>query len=265
MKLPKGIVNIVIAVAVGLASALIIHRTVMIRSKVEAKPASPVVVAAAEISPGTVLRAELLQTANWPQDLIPSRSVRSPQEIEGRVVVVPLGKGEPILLGKLAPEGARGGLEALLSPDKLAFTVRVDDVSGVAGFIHPGDRVDVLANLPVPTKAQEQVSRIILQDLVVLTTGQVMEQTVDKKPQVVNTVTLEVGPAQAEVLNLASTQGKIRLALRSRRNKTAAITTGVTTTDLAARQPRQEDSGERRMSNRKVTIIRGMKVSEVTF
>ena len=151
--------------------------------------------------------------------------------MENRVVTVPLSKGEPILLSKLAPEGSAAGLGGLMRHDKLAVTVRTDDVTGVAGFLHPGERVDVLVDMKMPD-SQDHLSKIILQDINVLSAGQKWEQTGDKKPQVVNTVTLELSPEEAEVINLASKQGKIHLALRHLENKNKVATAGISTSEL---------------------------------
>ena len=115
--------------------------------------------------------------------------------------------------------------------DKLAVTVRTDDVTGVAGFLHPGERVDVLVDMKMPD-SEEHMSKIILQDIAVLSAGQKWEQTRDKKPQVVNTVTLELSPEEAEIINLASKQGKIHLALRHLENKNKVATAGISTSEL---------------------------------
>jgi len=109
--------------------------------------------------------------------------------------------------------------------------VRVDDVSGVAGFVHPGDHVDVLVEM-ARGDSKEHFSKTILQNIVVLSAGQTWEQTRDQKPSVVNTVTLILTNEQAEILNLASNQGRIRLALRNRLDFLAVETKGVATSSL---------------------------------
>ena len=145
--------------------------------------------------------------------------------------MVPIPQGNPILFSMLAPEGTSAGLSGILPDGKRALTVKVDEVAGVGGFIHPGDHVDVLVDLPIKDAA-EHFSKTILHDIAVLTTGQIWQQKGDNKPVVVNTVTLELTPHESEVLNLASNEGKIRLALRNRNNKTVAETEGVTTSFL---------------------------------
>ena len=150
-------------------------------------------------------------------------------------------------------------MSGILPDGKRALTVKVDEVAGVGGFIHPGDHVDVLVDLPIKD-TQEHFSKTILHDIVVLTTGQIWQQKGDNKPVVVNTVTLELTPAESEVLNLASNEGKIRMALRNRNNKTIAQTEGVTTSFLlgggikkeqaVATQPTRADKG--------IEVIKGL-------
>ena len=163
-----------------------------------------------------------------PQRLVPPQAVQNVSQIEGRVVNMPLSRGEPIILTKLAPEGTAAGLGGLLKPDMRAYTIKVDDVSGVAGFLQPGDRVDILMTLSMPDKTGEKFSKVVLQDIMVLTAGKVWQQAGSGEPKSVNTVTLEVTPQQSEVLNLASAQGKIHLSLRNRTNKAIAPTNATT-------------------------------------
>jgi pilus assembly protein CpaB len=165
--------------------------------------------------------------------VIPPKSAASMREVEGRVVKVPIAQGNPILASMLAPEGTAAGLSGILEDGKRALTIKVDEVVGVAGFLHPGDHVDVLMDMAMKEQGQtEHFSKTILHDIPILTAGQTWEQKGENKPVVVNTVTLELTPGQAEVLNLASNQGKIRLALRNRNNRTVAETQGVTTSVL---------------------------------
>jgi pilus assembly protein CpaB len=228
----KGMRYILLAVVVGLIAVFSIHRVVGLKSRTPTEPTASVMVSEAEIASGTVLSPRLVKAVDWPQRIVPALAARSPQQVDGRVTIVPLSKGEPILLNRMAPEGTAAGLGGLLKEEMRAFTLRVDDVSGVAGFLHPGDYVDVLTTMPVAEHRGEQLSKIILQNVKVLTAGQVWEQNAENKPVSVNTVTLEVNPEQSEVLNLASTQGKIRLTLRSRINKEIRPTPGIVTSTL---------------------------------
>jgi pilus assembly protein CpaB len=233
-----------------------------------------VVVADLEIPPGSTLTSRMCRIAEWPADIVPAKCVSNPKTVEGRVALTSIAKGEPILLSKLAPEGTAAGLGGLLDENKLAITVKTDEVSGVAGFINPGDRVDVLVEMSDPDRSNEHFSKIILQNLKVLSKGQIWDQTTDKNhPQVVPTVTLEVTPDQAEALNLASFQGRVRLALRNQLNKGSFATRGVITSQLASRRGAPAPVAKAKNSvpqapqreMRTVRVIKGMDVSTAEF
>ncbi len=263
MKLPPGVKYFVLAGLVGLVATFLIHRYITMKTAVPPpKVEDEVVVAEVDISPGTALSGRMLKMAKWPRDIIPPKAVRSAKEVEGRVVQVPIARGEVLLHTKLAPEGTAAGLGGLLEPNKLAVAVRVDDVSGVAGFINPGDRVDVIVEMAEPGGQGEHFSRIILQNLKVLSKGQIWEETAEKKPQVVNVVTLEVTPEEAEALNLASFQGKIRLALRNRLNQAQFMTRGVVTSQLVSKPPKPASTAPaespKAQPDYSVEIIKGM-------
>ena len=217
LKLPKGMVPIVVAGVVGLVATFTIYRYVSVKTRVEVKPTSLVVVVKKDlkdkIQPGTALNDHSLEMAEYPKDLIPADAARSLEQVRGRVAMVQLTPGEPVMFGRLAPKESASVLATRLKPENRACTVRVDDVSGVAGFIFPGDEVDVLMDIQIPNSS-EHFSKIIMQKIRVLTIGQMWDSNGDKKPILVTTVTMEVSPDQAEALNLAAYQGKIRLALR---------------------------------------------------
>jgi pilus assembly protein CpaB len=205
-----------------------------------------------------------VKAVTWPQAVIPPNSAASLREIENRVVKVPIPQGNPVLFSMLAPVGTAAGLSGILDDGKRALTVKVDEVTGVAGFIHPGDHVDVLMDLSLKGQT-DHFSKTILHDVTVLTTGQIWEQKGDNKPMVVNTVTLELTPEAAEILNLASNNGKIRLALRNRNNKTVAQTAGVTTSTLMGGiEVKQEDkvAVQPVRQDKRVEVIKGLDRSE---
>ena len=259
LNLPRGTIFIVAAVAAGLVATFAIHRYVTLKTRIPVAETRNVIVAGTDISPGTALSRGVVKTVSWPLKVIPPKAASSMQEVESRVVMVPIPQGNPVLFSMLAPEGTAAGLSGILPDGKRALTVKVDEVAGVGGFIHPGDHVDVLVDLPIKD-TQEHFSKTILHDIVVLTTGQIWQQKGDNKPVVVNTVTLELTPAESEVLNLASNEGKIRMALRNRNNKTIAQTEGVTTSFLlgggikkeqaVATQPTRADKG--------IEVIKGL-------
>lgn len=257
----KGIHYIVAAVLLGLVAAFSIHRVMSTLTTAPVDPMTKVVVADAEITPGTPLSARLVKIVDWPQRIVPPQAVQNVSQIEGRVLNMPLSKGEPIILTKLAPEGTAAGLGGLLKKDMRAYTIKVDDVSGVAGFIHPGDRVDILMTVAMPAKSGEQFSKVVLQDIMVLTAGKVWQQAGSGDPKSVNTVTLEVTPEQSEVLNLASAQGRIHLSLRNRANKSIAPTAGIATSGLIS-GGKHNTPAPQAPQKRGIEVIKGMEKSE---
>ena len=272
MKIPPGLKYLILAVVVGLVAVFLTQRYIKSKLTVAPKPTQPVVVAELDIPAGTALEDRMLKVATWPGDIVPPQTISSPKQIQGRVVSISISKGEPILQSKLAPEGTAAGLSGLLDINNLAMTVKTNEVSGVAGFVNPGDRVDVLVELRKGggQGGKEPFSKIVLQNLKVLSKGQVWDQTGDKKPKVVPTVTMEVTPEQAEMLNLATSEGNIRLALRNQANKDFFATKGADTSQLLNRPPAPEmvatiPSGEQQPTGPKAQMIKGMRVSQVQF
>jgi pilus assembly protein CpaB len=189
---------------------------------------TPVVVAAKDIAPGSSLEASLLKVVQWPQDAKVEGAMLDPEQLRGRVTRTSLAPGEVILESKLAPKGAPGGLAGIIQPDRRAVTVKVDEASGVAGFVLPGNRVDVLVTISRSEFKDDPVTQVVLQNLPVLGIGQDIEShRGGEKPKVVPTVTLEVTPEESEKLALAAKEGNITLALRGWTEQTAAPTSGV--------------------------------------
>lgn len=159
----------------------------------------PVVVAAKDVDPAGALAQDQVVVRHWPQENCPQGSFARVEDVTGRVAAYPFGAGEPIPEIKLAPKGVSPGLTALLEPGKVAMTVKVDEASGVAGFVNPNNRVDVMVTIDkVGEYKEDPISRLVLQNLRVLGTGQQIERRPGEKPQVVPTVTLEVSPDQGE-------------------------------------------------------------------
>jgi pilus assembly protein CpaB len=269
LNLPKGVSYIVIALVAGIVATVGIRSYIARKTYVTPIATGQVVVATADVSPGNAVNGAAVKLATWPKDLIPPQAASALNQVEGRVALNPISNGEPVLFGKLAPVGTAAGLSSLMEEDKRAFTVRVDDVSGVAGFIHPGDKVDVLADMKL--SQNESFSKTILQNVKALSTGQVWEQKGgDGKPMPVNTVTMELTPQQSEILNLASNEGKIRLVLRGRRNETIVQTEGVATSALFGHAKKEEVAKEpvlkeAKQVERNVEVIKGMERSKSTI
>jgi pilus assembly protein CpaB len=143
-------------------------------------------------------------------------------------------QGEPILDSRLAPKGSGGGLAANIKQGMRACAVKVDEVVGVAGFVTPGMRVDVLASGEAPgisNSTQGTKVKTLLQNIEVLSAGTDIQKDVDGKPQQVHVVNLLVTPDEAELLSLASTHAQVQLVLR---NPLDTKTTEVKTTAMGS-------------------------------
>jgi pilus assembly protein CpaB len=193
----------------------------------------PVVVAAADLQLGAELKKEDLTVVNFPQGQAPEGTFAQPSELVGRGLVSPIVKNEPVLASKLASKEAGAGLPPVIPEGMRAVSVRVNEVIGVAGYVLPATRVDVLATASPNQERADMTSKVILSNVQVLTAGTRMEQDQEKgKPMQVTVVTLLVNPEQSERLALASTEGKIQLALRNPMDQTAPETPGVKTAAL---------------------------------
>jgi pilus assembly protein CpaB len=173
-----------------------------------------VVVAVADLPMGTVIRPQDVRLAAVPQELAPRNCFEKLDEVNNRVVTNAIWKDEPVVPSRVAAPGSGPGLAPMIPAGYRAVSVRVNDVIGVAGFIQPGMRVDVLASGRLPN-VDDSVTRTVLQNVVVLTAGQVLQP--EPKGQVINAqvVTLQVRPNEAEILALTSGEGKIQLVLRN--------------------------------------------------
>ena len=188
----------------------------------------PVVVAAADLQIGTALKKEDLQVINFPQGTAPEGSFSQPNELVDRGLIVPMVKNEPVLAAKLASKEAGAGLPPVIPEGMRAVSVRVNEVVGVAGYVLPGNRVDVVATASPTESRSDTTSKVVLSNVQVLTAGTRMEQGQDNnQPTQVTVVTLLVNPEQAERLALASTEGKIQLALRNPLDQGSPDTPGI--------------------------------------
>lgn len=188
---------------------------------VAAEPAialARVVVAAKELKYSDKLRADFLREAEWPAASAPKEGFGSIEELLGdgkeeRVVLRGMVEGEPVLKDKISGFGGKGTLGFKLAAGKRAFTIRVNDVSGVAGFITPGDKVDIMLTRGSDNGAG-QVTDMILQQIVILGINQITDEERDK-PVIGKSATVEVTPEEAQKLALAMQVGSLSLALRN--------------------------------------------------
>jgi pilus assembly protein CpaB len=211
--------------------------------RTESLPTRPVVVAAADLELGAELRPDDLRVVEWPQSALPMGAFSSPEEIVGRGLVMPVIQNEPILPMKLAGKDAGSGLPVVIPEGKRAVSVRVNEVIGVAGYVLPGTKVDVLATASPTDRREDMTTKLVLSNVQVLAAGTKIEQDGEQgKPMSVNVVTLLVTPEESEKLTLGATEGKIQLALRNPLDKDMPETPGIQPASLlggarAARKP----------------------------
>ena len=188
----------------------------------------PVIVAAVNLDLGAELRPEDLRIVEWPVNTVPATAFGSADQVVGRGLVQSVVENEVILPSKLAPKEAGAGLPPVIPAGMRALSVRVNDVVGVAGYVLPGTRVDVVTTLNPTTQQPDITSKVVLTNVLVLAAGTRIERDAEGgKPLAVSVVTLLVDPLEAERLTLASTEGKIQLALRNPLDKSAPVTPGI--------------------------------------
>ena len=232
MRNPKAIAMLVLSVVIGLGATIVAAGWIAQQGQVAS---SKVVVAAGDIQLGSRLNSQMLKTVDWPSGSIPPGAMTKTEPLQDRVVKTSVLRGEPILEAKLAPLGTQGGLSAVIPEGKRAMTVRVNDVIGVAGFALPGNYVDIVVNTQLESngRADRQISKIVLEHILVLAVAQEASRD-ETKPRVVNAVTLEVTPEQAEKLDLARSVGTLSLVLRNQIDKEGVETKGIMKPQLLA-------------------------------
>jgi pilus assembly protein CpaB len=215
-------------------------RPVVVQQPAESNTAM-VVVASKPLGFGNTVRREHLRLVKWPGDAVPEGAFTSIEEVVGdkeeRVVLRTVEINEPVLKSKVSGFGGKASLAAVLTPDMRAVTIRVNDVAGVAGFVLPGDRVDVLLTRDrtgggTGNNANNLITDVLLQNVKVLGIDQDANQS-KELPSVAKAVTLEVSPQQAQKLALASQLGSLALMLRNVADAEAESVKTVSTRDLS--------------------------------
>lgn len=231
MKNKRAIVMLAVAVLFGIAAVALAWKWLLGQASANS---NRVVVATTDVNRGQRLLPEMLKLVDRPSKDVPKDAFTDPLPLTERVLKVNLIKGEMLAESKLAPAGTMGGLSALISEGKRAITVRVNDVIGVAGFALPGNYVDIIVHTERDpgegnnsSRVPLHVSKIVLERILVLAVAQEVSRD-ETKPKVVNAVTLEVTPEQAENLDLARGVGTLSLALRNQIDQTLPDTAGAT-------------------------------------
>ena len=282
-----------IAVLIALITSLLIYGYLK-KSRVTpvAIEKESVAVATVDLTWGTKLTKEMMKQIDVPKGSLPGGFFSGPSAIEGRVLIYPVKANEPIFESRLAPMHVKtGGVAAVVNPKKRAMAVKVDKVIGVSGFIHPGNRVDVLITLATG-KASAPVTKTILENILVLAVGSETKEKrgIEERSSSVDVITFEVTPQEAEKLALATTEGKLQLVLRNFSDTEPVLTQGTSISNLLSSYSSQEPAKEKKGPARKegevtkvvpppppetkevekpkpfiVEMIKGNKISEVKF
>ena len=218
----RGLALLTIGFLLAGGSVLVAHsylkNAAMRSGEAQAEELSAIVVARSDIAFGAPITFEMVRLQNWPEEAVPPEAFTSLEEVLGATGQEPrrarrsMVPGEPIVRSKASQFGEKVTIADIIDPAKRAMAIRVNDVSGVAGFVTPGDRVDVL--LTRRTEGSNMVTTTVLQDIVVRGIDQLADQDRDQ-PNVARTVTVEVSPDEAQRLALAQQAGTLGLTLRN--------------------------------------------------
>jgi pilus assembly protein CpaB len=238
----NNVATLVLAVVMGGLAAFLARQWLESHSRTSttAKPSGAIVVAKTPLAFGAELSADNVVEMPWAGASLPDGAFASVPDLlkDGRrVVLAALERNEPVLSSKVTAPGQRGSLSSLLQEGSRAVTVRVDDVRGVAGFILPGDFVDVVLIRAEEGSRRENYSEILLQQVKVLAVDQLASER-QEQPTVAKAVTLEVTPEQAQKVLLATNIGKLSLILRQPGEKNAPLNRRITEGDLGVGTPK---------------------------
>lgn len=233
MRNSRALMMMAVAVVLAIGAVVVAARWINAQAS---GATNKVAVAFVDISLGAKLNPEMIRMVDWPSNAVPPGVFTDAKLLDTRVARTSMQRGEPIMETKLAPPGTKGGLSAVLADGKRAMTVRVNDVVGVAGFALPGNFVDIVVNTQEEgakntSNKDQTISKIVLERILVLAIAQESSRD-ETKPKVVNAVTLELTPDQAEKLDLARSVGTLSLVLRNQIESDPVNTAGATKTTL---------------------------------
>lgn len=232
MRNTRALIMMGVAVVLAFAAVIVAARWISAQTQ---NNSGQIAVAMVDIGLGSRINPEMVRMVDWPSSAMPPGAFTDAKVLDSRVARSSMQRGEPIMEGKLAPPGTTGGLSAVVAEGKRAITVRVNDVVGVAGFALPGNFVDILVNTQeegVKNGNKDMtISKIVLERILVLAIAQESGRD-ETKPKVVNAVTLEVSPEQAERLDLARSVGSLSLVLRNQVDPNPVNTEGATKASL---------------------------------
>jgi pilus assembly protein CpaB len=267
MRSRRLIIVLVLALASGLLAGWLALRLLRQPNSgpIRTATAAPteIVVAARDLPLGRVLTAEDVKLTAWPSEAVPENFSTTVEEVLGRGVITPVTLNEPLLSGKMAVKEAGGGLPIVIPGGMREISVKVDEVIQVAGFALPGTHVDVFVTIDPGQQQNDPTTKLILQNVSILTANQIVQTAENGEPTTATVVTLLLTPEDGEKLILASGRGKIQLGLRNTLDLDSLETEGVKIEDLlpSTRRaaPRRTVPTTRR-SNAGIEIYRGAEV-----
>lgn len=240
MRSRRLIIVLLLALASGLAAgwlALNYLRQPNSPINTSAPSTIEVVVASRDLPVGHVLDVADIKVVEWPGDIVPMGYSSSVEEVLGRGLIQRVAMNEPLLPAKIALKEAGGGLPIVIPEGMRAVSIRVDEVIQVAGFVGPGTRVDVLVTLEGESQP-DPITKIVLQNMLVLTSGQIVERSPNGEPVLATVVTFLTSPEDAEKLVMSATKGRIQLALRNTLDLDSLTTEGIRLGSLIPSQRR---------------------------
>lgn len=239
----RTIVTLVVALFLGLVAVFLVRGYLNTQQKggragiAQTLAYEPVVVASHAIERGQAMQAPLLKVVNYPRDAVPPGSFQTVAQVLGpgpsaRLAVRSFAPNEPVLISRLSGPGARPDLSGTLAAGMRAISVRSNEVAGVAGFVLPGDRIDILLTRTAGAgQTATTVTQVLAQNIRVLGVDQISSEEAGK-PVVARAITLEVTPAQAQSISLAQAVGNVTLALRQSSDDVTQQRSATTVADL---------------------------------
>ena len=259
----KTIAPIIISIIIAISGSVFIYKWINLKTApkevvIVESEAVPIAVAAVDLQWGTQLKPEMIKTTPFLKESLPVGHFTRIADLNNRVVIATLKKGEPVVEHRLAPVSIKtGGVSAVLESGKRAVAVKGDKVMGMSGFVNPGNRVDVLVTLEDP-KTKLDKTKVVLENIPVLATGTQIQKNEKGEPMPVDVYTLEVTIEDAEMLSLAASQGKLQFALRNITDAEPVLTKGTTISQtlasLSMKESKQKATRKWRPRSNSVTV-----------
>jgi pilus assembly protein CpaB len=219
-----------VALLAASVASFVVYRAISAQAAHEVPATVDTIVAAQPIPAGTMVTRDHIKIVAWPASARLSDSVSNPADVVDRGAIVAIAVNEPITPSKLAAAGAGAGLPPTIPPGMRAMSVRVNEVVGVAGFVVPGTRVDVLVTFEGTARGDDSIARVVVSNVQVLTAGTRFDQEKSRQdgtPIPTSVVTLLVTPEDAERVALAAAEGRITLTLRNPLDTTSSQSAGI--------------------------------------